>query len=236
MSVPTESERPHIWPDYYISNLQFIDGGSSNDTVIATVINKANEDFTVTVGYIAQDYWLDNGFIYKTHEQAGALFGDLNVPANTTKDIHLTLPTDTLIAGKTYSVGLNTTNPHPFRTQYDNSPNWFNTISTPQAFTFYHMGHPNTKTPVEEGVITSLSAAFCDANYADSMHATIQNTGDFPITIIGGFVNGKAAINATDARYHSDGIEQCVIEKKLIQKCNAKLSSWNTIQYHRKPL
>jgi hypothetical protein len=144
---------------------------------------------------------------------AAELFGDLTVSANGTKDIHLSLPPGTLVAGKTYTVGLNTTQRHPSSMQYLDSKNTFHSISNSQPFTYYHMCHPGTSGLVEEGVITSLAAAYCDANYADSMLVTVQNTGDFPITITGGFVNGLAAINATDSSIHITGIEQCVIEK-----------------------
>jgi hypothetical protein len=211
IGVPGGPERH--WEMTRVTNLEFIDGGSGSDTVVATVINSADKALSITSGYIMQSYWFDNGFIYRSHEQAAQLFGDLNVPANGTKDIHLSLPKDTLIAGKTYTVELNTTQDHPSSMRYMDSQNTFHTISAPEPFTFYHMVHPNTFSPVEEGIITSLAAAFCDSNYADSMLVTVQNTGDFPIIISGGFVNGWAAINATDATIHYTGIEQCTIEK-----------------------
>ena len=96
-----------------VTDLEFIDGGSGNDTVVATVINRADKTLSITSGYIMQSYWLDNGFVYRSHEQAAELFGDLTVPANGTQDIHLSLPKDTLIAGKAYAVELNTTQQHP---------------------------------------------------------------------------------------------------------------------------
>lgn len=196
-----------------VTGLKFIDGGFGNDTVVAAVTNRADKAFTITSGYILASYWLENGFVYNSHDQPAQLFGDLTVPANGTKDIHLSLPKDTLIPGKSYAVELNTTQEHPSSMNYLGSQNIFNTISALQTFTFYHMFHPNTPGLVEEGVITSLSAGFCDSNYADSMLATVQNTGDFPITIKGGFVNGNAAINATDSSIHITGVEQCIIEK-----------------------
>jgi hypothetical protein len=211
-SSPIEIGHRDYWPESNVINLEFIDGGSGNDTAVATVINRSDKELSITVGYIIQYYWLDNGFVYRNHEQAAELFGDLTVPANGTKDIHLSLPKDTLIAGKTYAVELNTTQQHQPIMSIGNQ-NSFNTISPSKTFTFYHMNHPNTYSPVEEGVITGLAAAFCDSNYADSMMAEVQNTGDIPITIIGGFVNGEAAINATDSSIHITGIEQCVIEK-----------------------
>ena len=201
------------WGTTVASDLQFIDGGSGSDTVVATVINRADREISVTSGYIVQSYWLNNGFIYRSHEQKAQLFGDLTVPCNGTADIHLSLPTDTLVAGKTYAVELNTTESYPPLEQCIGSANWFHTISAPQAFTYYHMIHPGEAGLVEEGIITSLGAAFCDSNYADSMSAEVRNTGDFPITIVGGFVNGRAAINATDSTIHMTGIEKCVIEK-----------------------
>jgi hypothetical protein len=201
------------WEMTRVTNLEFIDSGSGNDIVVATVINRADKAVSITSGYVTQSYWIDNGFVYRSHEQAAELFGDLTVPANGTKDIHLSLPQDILISGKTYAVGLNTTQQHPPSMKYISSQNSFHTISAPKTFTFYHMCHPNTQSSVEEGVITWLAAAYCDSNYADSMLATVQNTGDFPITIAGGFVNGRAAINATDSTIHMTGKEQCVIEK-----------------------
>lgn len=209
---PGDTKRNH-WGTTFVTDLEFIDGGSGNDTIVAKVINRDDKTISITSGYIIQSYWLHNGFIYRNHEQAAELFGDLAVPANGTGDIHLSLPKDTLIPGKAYAVELNTTQGHPSGVQFIDSQNWFNTISAPKAFTFYHMCHPNADSPVEEGVITGLAAAFCDSNYADSMRAEVQNTGDFPITITGGFVNGWAAINATDSSIHSTGIVQCVIEK-----------------------
>jgi hypothetical protein len=201
------------WEMTRVTNLEFIDGGQSNDTVVATVINRADKALSITSGYVIQSYWFDNGFVYRSHEQAAELFGDLTVPANGTKDVHLSLPKDTLIAGKAYAVELNTTQQHPSSMKYIGSQNSFHTISAPKTFAFYHIYHPNTSGLVEEGAITSLAAAFCDFNYADSMLATVQNTGDFPITIAGGFVNGRAAINTTDSSIHITGIEQGVIEK-----------------------
>ncbi len=209
---PDNPEKDY-WSKLTVTNLAFIDGGSGNDTLIASVTNRDHQAISVISGYIVQSNWINNGFIYRGHEQAAELFGDLTVPANGTKDIHLSLPTETLIAGKTYIVELNTTQQHTASQKYIDSKNSFDTIGKSQTFTFYHMCHPNTPILVEEGVITYLSAAYCDSNYADSMMVTVQNTGDFPITIAGGFVNGDAAINATDSTIHMTGIEKCVIEK-----------------------
>jgi hypothetical protein len=212
-SNPLDNVRRNHWPESMVTDLEFIDGGIGNDTVVARVVNSADKELSITVGYIMQSYWLDNGFIYRSHEQVARLFGDLTVPANSTKDIHLSLPKDTLIEGKAYAVELNTTQQYSSSLKYLDSQNSFTIISASKTFTFYHMCHPNTLSPVEEGVITWLAAAFCDSNYADSMSATVQNTGDFPINITSGFVNGIGAINATDASIHITGIEQCVIEK-----------------------
>jgi hypothetical protein len=211
MSGPGGPERH--WETTRVTNLEFIDGGHGNDTVVATVINTADKALSITNGYVIQSYWFDNGFVYRSHEKTAELFGDLSVPANCTRDIHLSLPKDTLIAGKTYAVELNTTQQQPPLMKYIDSQNSFHTISAPKTYTFYHMNHPHTSGSVEEGVITWLAAGYCDSNYADSISATVQNTGDFPLTIVGGFVNGRAAINATDSSIHSTGIEQCVIEK-----------------------
>jgi hypothetical protein len=208
---PGGPERDY-WGMTRVTNLEFIDGSYSNDTVVATVMNSADAPLSITSGYIVQYYWLSNGFVYRNHEQAAELFGDLTVPANDTRDIQLSLPSDTLTAGKTYAVELNTTQQNSPSMTLGNQ-NSFNTISASKPYTFYHMFHPNTPSSVEEGVITSLNAAFCDSNYADSMSATVQNTGDSPITITGGLVNGRGAINATDSSIHLTSIEQCVIEK-----------------------
>ncbi len=181
------------WDVVFVSGLKFIDGGSGNDTVVATTINRTNEPLTITSGYISQSYWLDKGFVYQNHEQATELIGDLTIPINGTKDILLSLPKDMLIPGRTYAVELNTTQYHPPSVKYLDSENSFHIISPSETFTFYHMWHPNTPGQVEEGAITYLAAAFCDSNYADSMLVTVQNTGDIPLTITGGFVNGRAA-------------------------------------------
>jgi hypothetical protein len=101
------------WETTRVTNLEFIDGVHSNDTVVATVINSADKALSITSGYVMQSYWVDNGFVYRSHEQTAELFGDLTVPTNGTKDIHLSLPKDTLIAEKAYAVELNTTQPHP---------------------------------------------------------------------------------------------------------------------------
>jgi hypothetical protein len=220
------------WGMISATNLEFIDGGSGNDTVVATVTNRADKAVSITSGYIMQSYWLDSGFVYRSHEQAAELFGDLTVPANGTKDIHLSLPKDTLIAGKPYAVELNTTQQHRPSIKYLNSQNSFDTISGSETFTFYHMFHPNTSGSVEEGAITRLAAAYCDANYADSMLVTVQNTGDFPITIAGGFVNGRAAINATDWSIHSTGIVQCIIEKNATGRVTLNFPA-GTLYYSR---
>ena len=198
-----------------VAGLKFIDGRSSNDTVVATTLNKSNQAFTIISGCVRQSYWLNNGTVYIGHEQTAELFGDLTVPINGTKDIHLSLPKDTLIAGKTYSVGLVTDqNPQQGKFKYDEtSQNSFSVISAPEAFVFYHMRHPSASSPVEEGIITSLAAGYYPSNYGDVIGAEVQNTGDFPIIITGGFVNGVAAINTTDSSIHLTGIEQCVIEK-----------------------
>jgi hypothetical protein len=209
---PANQER-NYWNQPIVTHLEFIDGGSGNDTIVATVTNNAHQDVSVTRGYLVQSYWTDNGFIYRNHEQPAELFGDLRISPNMTKDIHLSLPTGTLIAGKTYTIELNTTQPHPSSINYFGSKNTFDTISNSQPYTFYHMYHTDTSGMVEEGAITGLTAAYCDANYADSMLVEVQNTGDFPMTIAGGFVNGMAAINATDSSIHITGIERCVIEK-----------------------
>jgi hypothetical protein len=198
-----------------ITGLKFIDGGSGNDTVVAITLNRSSQAFNITSGCVEQSYWLNNGTVYIGHEQTAELFGDLTVPINATKDIHLSLPKDTLIAGKTYSVGLVTDqNPQHGEFKYDeSSQNFFSVISAPEAFVFYHMRHPSSSSPVEEGVITSLAAGYYPYNYGDVIGAEVQNTGDFPITITGGFVNGVAAINTTDSSIHLTGVAQCVIEK-----------------------
>ncbi|HUK84290.1 MAG TPA: hypothetical protein VLU95_00360, partial [Candidatus Acidoferrum sp.] len=196
-----------------ITGLKFIDGGNDNDTVVATTINPTREPLTVTIGYISQSNWIVNGTVYLSHEQKAELLGDRAIPINGTKNIYLSLPKGTLIAGKTYTVELNTTQQIPTLFKYLDSQNSFNCLSDPEAFTFYHMCHPDASGPVEEGIITGLAAGYYTSNYADHIEATIQNTGDFPITITGGFVNGEAAVNTTDSSIHITGIEQCVIGK-----------------------
>jgi hypothetical protein len=210
ISGPTGSfERRHLDP-FQITNLEFIDGGSEKDTIVATTKNTTNETLTVTSGQVTQYYWVDNGTAYQNpiqgHEQAVGLFGDLTIPINGTKNIHLSLPTDTLILGKTYSVKLVADN--------HIQQNCVDLISGRERFIFYHMYHPDASGPVEEGIITFLLPG--GHHYSNSgevngdvMMTLVQNTGDFPITIMGGFVNGAAAIKTADAM----GVEQCVIEK-----------------------
>ncbi len=161
-------------------------------------MNPTHEPLTVTIGYILQSNWIVNGTLYLGHEQKAELIGGLAIPINGTKDIYLSLPKGTLIAGKTYTVELNTTQQTPPLFKYLDSQNSFNCLSDPEAFTFYHMCHTDASGPVEEGVITDLSACYYTSNYADHIEAEVRNTGDFPITITGGFVNGEAAINTSD--------------------------------------
>lgn len=182
-----------------IKNVAFVDGGPGNDTIVATVINRSDKIFTVTGGYAAQRNWVQNGRIQQNeHPFVTELFGDLTIPRNNTGDIHLSLPRDTLVAGREYLVYLNGTN-------QDHG----SSVGTSKRYVFYHMYHPSSSAPVEEGVIKQLSFSIIHLNYLDSILAEVQNTGDTPITIEGGFANGMAALNATDAQTRQG---PCVIE------------------------
>ena len=203
-----------------IKNVAFVDGGSGNDTIVATVINRSDKIFTVTGGYAAQRNWVQEGRIQQNeHPFVTELFGDLTIPSNTTGDIHLSLPRDTLDAGMEYLVYLNGTN-------QDHG----SSVGTSKRYVFYHMYHPFASAPVEEGVITQLSFSIIHLNYLDSIMAEVQNTGDTPITIEGGFANGMAALNATDAQTRQG---PCVIEPNATGTVNLsfKAESYVLNQY-----
>ena len=195
-----------------IKNVAFIDGGAGNDTIVATVINRSDKIFTVTGGYAAQHNWVQDGRIQQNeHPFVTDLFGDLTIPKNNTGDIHLSLPRDTLVAGREYLVYLNGTN-------QDHG----SLVGCSKRYIFYHMYHPSASTPVEEGVITQLSFSIIHLNYLDSIMIEVQNTGDTPITIEGGFANGMAALNATDAQTRQG---PCVIEPNATSEVNLSFKS-----------
>jgi hypothetical protein len=225
-----------FWDVPRITNLEFIDGGSGNDTIVATASNRINPTLTITSGLVTQYSWLNNGIVYGSHELVAELFGDLTVPINGTQYIHLRVPKDALIAGKAYSVELvSDQHPKPVGFNYDTSQKYITLDSAPERYIFYHMYHPNSKSPVEEGIITDIAAGYYPYNYADHIEASIQNTGDFPITITGGFLNGLAAINTTDSSIHITGIEQCVIEKNATGSVDLTfpaLSLYDQMQNH----
>ena len=135
------------WDQPRVTGIGFIDGGSGNDTVVATAINRSNQILTITNGTVRQSYWLDNGTIYLSHQQKAELFGDLTIPINGTEDIHLSLPKDSLIAGSAYSVELvSNQHPQPVGFKYDTSQKYITLDSAPERYIFYHMDHPGSKT------------------------------------------------------------------------------------------
>jgi hypothetical protein len=170
-----------------ITAYQFVDGGTNNDKIVVEVVNGGQEAIEIASGYV--------------NNQSVELSGNLTIPTHTNKTVTLSMPTDSLVAGRQYNVSLITANSdYPITC----SPRYF----------FHHMYHPDASGPVEEGVITFLLPV--GHHYSnngevngDVITALVQNTGDLPITIMGSFVNGAAAIKTVD----SMGAEQCVIEK-----------------------
>jgi hypothetical protein len=171
MLTPISFGPSHLWP--YVTKTTFVDGGNSNDTIKLTVLN------TLAHNLIIQECIVNNQFV--------KFSGDLTLPSESTGDITLTLASGTLIGGEQYDIWMN-----------PNATNGVHTIWTNQRYIYYHMYHPNANGPVEEAVMTELFPGYYSRYFSyDEMGATIQNTGDFAITITGGFVNGMAAINTT---------------------------------------
>jgi hypothetical protein len=170
-----------------ITACQFLDGGTNNDKIVVEAVNGRQEAIKIASGYV--------------NNQAVELSGNLTIPTHTNKTVTLTMPTDSLVPGRQYNVSLTTDN-----SDYP--------IAYYSRYIPYHMYHPDASGPVEEGIITLLLPVghhFSNSGEVngDMIMALVQNTGDFPITIMGGFVNGAAAIKTVD----SMGAEQCVIEK-----------------------
>jgi hypothetical protein len=158
----------------YVSNTIFAEGGNSNDTIKLTVLN-ALSDSTLSI----QKCTVNN--------ESLEFAGDMTIPSRSKGDITITLASGALIGGKRYDLYIN-----------PNATNGIFTIHTNQRYLYYHMYHPNATSPVEEAIITELySSYYSRYSSHDEMGATIQNTGDFPITITGGFVNGMASISTT---------------------------------------
>lgn len=165
--VPEPLPRP-----YRITNLQFIDGGTGDDTILVTVKSES-EAINITGGYV--------------NENATTISGTLTIPEGETGTVTLTLPSGTLVAGREYRLELKLN-------RKDALP-----LFASERYIFYHMYHPDTPGPVEEGVITELFPNYYSRYTpdADRMTCTVQNTGDFAITITGGFINGNAARNTS---------------------------------------
>ncbi len=175
VSVFTSSLRPiggeNEFP--YAANITFLDGGNSNDTIKFTVFNTLSTALTI------QECIVNNQYV--------KFSGDLTIPSESTGKIMLTLSSGALVGGKQYDICIN-----------PNATNGIFTIHTQQRYIYYHMYHPNVEGPVEEAVIIELFPGYYNKYFSyDEMGATIQNTGDFPITITRGFVNGMEAINTT---------------------------------------
>jgi hypothetical protein len=158
---------------YRITNLEFIDGGTGADIILATVKSEY-EAINITDGYV-------NG-------NATTISGTLTIPEGETGTVLLALPSGTLVAGQQYTLEL--------KIRYQE---YTDSLFASERGIFYHMYHPKTLGPVEEGVITKLHPWY-HGGYspdADIMICTVQNTGDFAITITGGFINGHARRDTT---------------------------------------
>ncbi len=159
-----------------IINVQFIDGGTSNDTVLITISNTLDKTIEIADG--------------SANRQEIEVSGNLVIQGHSTGIITLTMPTGSVVLGKKYNFWLTTDRDDP-----RNNP-----IIWSERNVFYHMYHPNATGPVEEGVIVEIvSGGYWSGADAYELSANIRNTGDFPITITSGFVNGIKAINVTGA-------------------------------------
>ncbi|MCW3999828.1 MAG: hypothetical protein NWE93_06280 [Candidatus Bathyarchaeota archaeon] len=78
-----------------ITNLQFTDGGTGDDTITATVQNTGDIAITITGGFV-------NG------DAATAYAGDTTIAKGATGDITLTLPTGTLVDATQFQIKLTT--------------------------------------------------------------------------------------------------------------------------------
>ena len=163
--------RDHLFP--YLSNITFVDGGNSNDTIKLTAFNTLPQTLTI------QECSVNN--------QSVKFSGDLAIPGKSKGNITLTLASGALAGGEQYDILIN-----------PNARNGVFMMYAHQRYVYYHMYHANVEGPVEEAVMIELFPSYYNRYFSfDGMGATIQNTGDFPITITGGFVNGMAAINTT---------------------------------------
>jgi hypothetical protein len=163
--------RDHQFP--YLSNIIFVDGGNSNDTIKLTAFNTLPQTLTIHECIV--------------NNQSVKFSGDLALPGKSTGNITLTLASGALVGGEQYDIWMN-----------PNDTNGVFMMYAHQRYVYYHMYHPNVEGPVEEAVMIELFPSYYNRYFSyDEMGATIQNTGDFPITITGGFVNGMAAINTT---------------------------------------
>jgi hypothetical protein len=179
----SQPERTHY--GFYLEGVKFIDGGSWNDTIVITARNVGNVDANITGCIARQQLWDMNNKngIYSFRELFSAqLTGDLIIPANSTHDIHLTLPSNTLIVGKTYFVGLTAK---------------YGSASIEDRFVYYHWMNPSANGPIEEAAIVSVKDGIIPLNYHDAISVTVQNTGDKPLTITNGLVNGMIAEKLT---------------------------------------
>jgi ubiquitin-protein ligase len=159
-----------------IINVQFIDGGMGNDTAVITISNELNKTVEISGGTV--------------NKQEIEVSGDLIIQRHSTGTITLTMPTDSVVLGKQYTFRLTTHKDEP----------WNNPIVWSERNVFYHMYHPNATGPVEEGVIVEIvTGGYWKGADAYMLSTNIRNTGDFPITITSGFVNGIQAMNVTGA-------------------------------------
>lgn len=161
----------HEFP--YATNITFTDGGNSNDIVKITIHN------TLEMPLNIEECIVNN--------QSTKFQGDLRVPGKSTGNLTLTVSSGTLIGAMQYTIVIN-----PYAT------NGVFTIWTSQRYIYYHMVHPDATGPVEEAVIAELHPSYYSRYYSyDEMGATVQNTGDYAITITDGSVNGQAPTDIT---------------------------------------
>ncbi len=159
-----------------ITNIQFIDGGMGNDKTVITISNMLNKTIEIAGGYV--------------NEQEIEVTGNLVIQGHSTGTITLTMSTGSVVLGKQYTFWLTTDKDDP-----RNNP-----IVWSERNVFYHMYHPNATGPVEEGVIVEIvTGGYWKGADAYMLSTNIRNTGDFPITITSGSVNGIQAINVTGA-------------------------------------
>jgi hypothetical protein len=147
-----------------------------NDKVVITISNTLNRTVEIADGYV--------------NEQKIEVSGNLVIQGHSTGTITLTMPPASVVLGKQYMFQLTTDKDDP----RNNPIIWF------ERNVFYHMYHPNATGPVEEGVIVEIvTGGYWKGADAYMLSTNIRNTGDFPITITSGFVNGIQAMNVTGA-------------------------------------